>query len=299
MIKNIQKKFILNLGFDFCPNVECRLIGFDSYPLFEKKIHIIGIGGIGMSGLAKIFTDKGYIVTGSDLCESEYTKGFDLSIGHDKTNIKPNQIIIYNDLIKEDNVERVESVNYNNLQLSRMETINLLLKNKTSIGITGCHGKTTTTSLFTYILDKLNPSFLIGGIPKNYNTNGRYTNSSYIVFELDESNKNCETIDMDYLIMTNINNDHIENYGSVKKLQETFNKMGNKIKDNLVYCGDKINKTDNLLLHFNFGKSYGFEEHNDYNIKNYKHHDTYSTFDICGKNEYKNIKVNLIGKHNV
>jgi UDP-N-acetylmuramate-alanine ligase len=67
----------------------------------------------------------------------------------------------------------------------------------------------------------------------------------------------------------------------------------------LVYCGDKINKTDNLLLHFNFGKSYGFEEHNDYNIKNYKHHDTYSTFDICGKNEYKNIKVNLIGKHNV
>lgn len=299
MIKNIQKKFILNLGFDFCPNVECRLIGFDSYPLFEKKIHIIGIGGIGMSGLAKIFTDKGYIVTGSDLCESEYTKGFDLSIGHDKTNIKPNQIIIYNDLIKEDNVERVESVNYNNLQLSRMETINLLLKNKTSIGITGCHGKTTTTSLFTYILDKLNPSFLIGGIPKNYNTNGRYTNSSYIVFELDESNKNCETIDMDYLIMTNINNDHIENYGSVEKLQETFNKMGNKIKDNLVYCGDKINKTDNLLLHFNFGKSYGFEEHNDYNIKNYKHHDTYSTFDICGKNEYKNIKVNLIGKHNV
>ena len=299
MIKNIQKQFIFNLGFDFCPSVECRLIGFNPYPLIEKKIHIIGIGGIGMSALGRIFIDKGFTVTGSDLHESEYTKGLNLLVGHDNKNIKPNQIIIYNDLIKENNVERIQAFTYNNLQLSRMETINLLLKNKTSIGITGCHGKTTTTSLLTYVLDKTNPSFLIGGIPKNYNTNGRYTNSSYIIFELDESNKKCETIDMDYLIMTNINNEHIENYGSTEKLQETFNNMANKVKDNLVYCGDRINKTDNLSLEFNFGKSYGFEEHNDYIIKNYEYHDTYSTFDICGKVEHKNIKVNLLGKHNV
>jgi len=299
IIKNIQKEFILKLGFDFCPKLECEVIGFNCYPFIDKKIHIIGIGGVGMSGLARIFIDKGYIVSGSDLNASEYTKGFDLFIGHNSSNIKPNQIIIYNDLIKDNNPEKIDSIKYNNLELSRFETINLLLKNKISIGITGCHGKTTTSSLFTYVLDKTNPSFLIGGIPKNYNTNGRYTDSSYIIFELDESNKNCETIDMDYLIMTNINNDHIENYGSTEKLQEIFNKLGNKVKEKLVYCGDKINKNDNLLLKFNFGKSYGFEEHNDYIIKNYKQLDTYSIFDIYGKYEYKNIKVNLIGKHNV
>lgn len=297
IIKNIQKEFILKLGFDFCPKLECELIGFDNYPFFNKTIHIIGIGGVGMSGLGRIFLDKGYIVTGSDLSESEYTNGFNLSIGHKSSNIKPNQIVIYNDLIKISNPERIECLKYNNLQLSRIEAINLLLKNKISIGITGCHGKTTTSSLFTYVLDNFNPSFLIGGIPKNYNTNARYTDSPYFVFELDESNKNCEMFEMEYLIMTNINNDHIENYGSTEKLQEVFNNLGNKVKDKLVYCGDKINK--DLLLKFNFGKSYGFEEYNDYIIKNYRQLDTYCIFDICGKNEYKNIKINLIGKHNI
>ena len=208
-----------------------------------------------MSSIANIFADIGYNVSGSDNNLTPYMKllsnKINVYIGYNIINIElkyvpkyvPNKtIIIASDIIDNSNVELAYCIKNKLNLISRYELIQSLTYNKISIGITGSHGKSTTSSLCAHLFDS---SFMLGCIPKNYNINGRYDNSllqltnksKYFVFELDESNKQFSTVKVTNMIITNINNDHVELYDSEQNLKEHFKNLN---INNLIYCGDHI-----------------------------------------------------------
>lgn len=273
----------------------------------NKKIYIIGIGGVGMSAIANIFNDLGYNVSGSDKTHTIYIdllpNTIKVNYGYKISNvicIDKSTIILSSDVNDNTNVELNYCINNNFNLITRYEILQMLSNDKVSVGITGSHGKSTTSCLCAHLLDS---SFMLGAIPKNYNINGRYDNTSknkYFVFELDESNKQFSTIKTNNMIVTNINDDHVELYENEENLQEHFNKLESNT-NNLIYCGDKISTNKNLVLKYNTGVSYGFESSNTYIISNYKsiEYANFITFDIVGNNiTYSNIKINLLGQHN-
>ncbi len=156
--------------------------------------HLIGIGGIGMSGIAQLLLRSGLKVSGSDLKESSITEelrelGAQIFIGHEPENIKGASLIVYSSVIKEDNVEIIEAKRAGIPLLKRAQALAQLMKDKIVITVTGSHGKTTTTSLVSYLLLEagLLPTVAIGGILRNIDTNACMGNGDFFVAEADES----------------------------------------------------------------------------------------------------------------
>ena len=144
-----------------------------------KRIHFIGIGGIGMSGIAELLHNQDFTITGSDLSESpniDRLRELDISIsiGHDKKNISTTEIVVYSDAIPDNNIELIEAKDKDIKCYSRAKMISQLAKLKSStVGISGTHGKTTTTSMIGSILkdSNLDPTIIVGGVVKSINTN--------------------------------------------------------------------------------------------------------------------------------
>ncbi len=156
--------------------------------------HFIGLGGIGMSALARILLQNGKSVQGSDakgspLLEQLEREGAKVQIGHSAKTIETAETVVYSTDIKEDNVEMREAKEKNLPLLHRSELLDLLMKNKKSLLVTGTHGKTTTTALLASVLLEagLDPSFVVGGLLRSLNTNGRGGKGDYFVAEADES----------------------------------------------------------------------------------------------------------------
>ena len=162
-----------------------------------KKVHLIGIGGIGMSGIAELLSNKDFIVTGSDISDSPNVQrlkslGIKITIGHDKNNISDSELIIYSDAIPDDNVELKEAISKNLLIYSRAKMISEIAKlNNSTVAIAGTHGKTTTTSMVGSILKNLNldPTIIVGGVVKSLDSNSVLGSGDTFVVEADEYNK--------------------------------------------------------------------------------------------------------------
>jgi UDP-N-acetylmuramate--alanine ligase len=171
-----------------------------------KRIHFIGIGGIGMSGIAELLFNQNFKITGSDLSESSNTdrlKKLDIpiSIGHDRNNISLAEIVVYSDAIPKDNVELIEANDRNIQCYSRGQIISQLAKLKSStVGISGTHGKTTTTSMIGSILkdSNLDPTIIVGGVVKSINTNSVLGSGDTFVVEADEFNRTFFTAISNY-----------------------------------------------------------------------------------------------------
>ena len=275
-----------------------------------NKIFFIGIGGSGMSGLAEVLFNLGYEVSGSDIKESEVTErlevlGINLSIGHKVTNLDDVDMVIKSTAIEGTNVELTHARKLGLPILERAELLSSLMNMKRGVAIAGTHGKTTTTSILASIMTEamLDPTFINGGIINSFSSNAKLGTGDYMLAEADESDKSFLMLQPSLEIITNIDADHLINYkNNMNNLEEAFIKFVKKLPFNglLVACGD-----DPIIkkLVGSFSRKtilYGFEDHNDYIISNYKTESFTSEFTLSyDKGSVSRLKLNLPGKHNV
>ena len=275
-----------------------------------NKIFFIGIGGSGMSGLAEVLFNLGYEVSGSDIKESDVTErlevlGINLSIGHKVTNLDDVDMVIKSTAIEDTNVELTHARKLGLPILERAELLSSLMNMKRGVAIAGTHGKTTTTSILASIMTEamLDPTFINGGIINSFSSNAKLGTGDYMLAEADESDKSFLMLQPSLEIITNIDADHLVNYkNNMNNLEEAFIKFVKKLPFNglLVACGD-----DPIIkkLVGSFSRKtilYGFEDHNDYIISNYKTESFTSEFTLSyDKDSVSRLKLNLPGKHNV
>ncbi len=192
-------------------------------------IHFIGIGGIGMSGIAEVMATLGYKVQGSDLADNYNVtrlrkSGIAVEIGHRAENIGDSQVVVVSSAVKPDNPELVEARNRYLPIVRRAEMLAELMRFKSCVAVGGTHGKTTTTSLVAALLDAggFDPTVINGGIINAYGTNARLGKGDWMVVELDESDGTFVKLPADIVIVTNIDPEHLDHYGTFDKAKEAF-----------------------------------------------------------------------------
>jgi UDP-N-acetylmuramate--alanine ligase len=198
-------------------------------PLSIGTIHFVGIGGIGMSGIAEILHNLGYAVQGSDIAESANVLrlrglGIDISIGHDGTNLKEAEVIVISSAVKSDNPEVIEARARLIPVVPRAEMLAEIMRLKWGIAVAGTHGKTTTTSIVAAVMDagQFDPTVINGGIINAYGTNARLGDGDWIVVEADESDGTFMKLPATIAVVTNIDPEHLDHYGDFDTLKAAF-----------------------------------------------------------------------------
>jgi UDP-N-acetylmuramate--alanine ligase len=277
--------------------------------LSEKKkdldhVHFIGIGGIGMSALAKILLEQGKKVQGSDLSFNQQTEdlknqGAEIFFGHHKEFVGGASCVVYSSAIQPSNPEFSRALSQKCKLFHRSELLDHLMKGTKPLLVTGMHGKTTATSLLAHILmeAKFDPSFVIGGIPLAYKTNGRHGKGEYFVAEADESDGSFLQTPGFGAIVTNIDKEHLDYWKSEEKIYEGFFQFFSQVKnkDLLFWCLD-----DPVLRKMQpSGTSYGFSEEAKLRVSRVEQEGFSSKFSIQFEGKfYENIELGLIGKYN-
>ena len=268
--------------------------------------HFIGIGGIGMSGLARLLLSQNITVTGSDIAFNAVIEGLikEGAVIHKKQvaeNISPQAKVVYTSDIKTDNPEYQAALKMQCALLHRADLLAELLKGHKSLAVAGTHGKTTTSSLLaTVLVDAgLDPSFAIGGMFPAFQSNARFGRGDYFAFEADESDRSFLKYSPFGAIVTNIDNDHLNNYeGSFALLVESFKLFMSQVQSSrhLFWCRD-----DDYLTQLHFpGQSYGFHSNSDWKITSMQQEGFKIIFDLEHQgNLYSQIECALTGRHNV
>jgi UDP-N-acetylmuramate--alanine ligase len=192
-------------------------------------IHFIGIGGIGMSGIAEVMHQLGYKVRGSDLAENYVVeklrkKGIRVAIGHRPENLGDAAVVVCSSAIKPDNPEILAAIEKRLPRVRRAEMLAELMRMQKTIAVAGTHGKTTTTSMIACLLDAggIDPTVINGGIINRYGSNARLGKSDWMVVEADESDGSFLRLDGTIAVVTNIDPEHLEHYGSFDKAKDAF-----------------------------------------------------------------------------
>jgi UDP-N-acetylmuramate--alanine ligase len=198
-------------------------------PLSIGTIHFVGIGGIGMSGIAEVLSDLGYSVQGSDVGDSANVKrlrglGIPISIGHQEENLGDAQVVVVSSAIKADNPEVASARKRMIPVVRRAEMLGELMRLKWSIAVGGTHGKTTATSLIAALLDtaELDPMVINGGIVNAWGSNARLGAGEWMVAEADESDGSFLKLPATVAVVTNIDPEHLDHYGSFDALRDAF-----------------------------------------------------------------------------
>jgi len=200
-----------------------------SLPLSIGTLHFVGIGGIGMSGIAEILHNLGYKVQGSDLNDNANAQrlrklGMDVFVGHAEENVKDAQVVVISSAVKGDNPEVVRARHNLIPVVRRAEMLAELMRLKASIAVGGTHGKTTTTSIIATLLDaaELDPTVINGGIINAYGTNARLGDGDWLVAEADESDGTFIKLPAACAVVTNIDPEHLDHYGDFDTLRHAF-----------------------------------------------------------------------------
>ena len=281
----------------------------------NEVIHFIGIGGIGMSGLAQIMNNLGFTIQGSDLIQNKNTErltklGIKIFIGHHQKNLKKATMVVISSAVKKNNKELMIARVKKLPVFKRGEMLANIVALKKNIVITGSHGKTTTTSLVANILLEagLDPTVINGGVINSLKNNAQLGKGEWAVIESDESDGSFLKLPITYSIVTNVDKEHLDFYGSFERLKKNFCTFIEKTPSfgkSLVCIDDKNLKSLLSKCRTNNFLTYGFHSGANYQITNLKRKINYSIFDLrikFTKNEVfkiKNIKVNLIGDHNI
>ena len=278
-------------------------------------IHFIGIGGIGMSGLALIMKSMGFNVQGSDVLigkniERLKKDKIKVNIKHNKKNIKSATIVVISSAIKKNNQELIEAKKKNLPIYKRGQMLANIVSLTKNIVVTGSHGKTTTTSLLAAIFSKtkLDPTIINGGVLNAIRSSAKLGKSDWCILEADESDGSFIHVPPTYSIVTNIDREHMDYYNSINDLKNLFIKFINKVPSfgKSFICVDDKNNNDLLkkIKIKNF-YTYGINLKSQFRIKNIKQAKEFSEYDIeinlPGKKNtiIKKIRIPLLGVHNI
>ena len=281
----------------------------------QEVIHFVGIGGIGMSGLAQIMKTMGFKIQGSDVNKNKNTEnckkvGIKILKGHKKKHINKVTIVVKSSAIKSNNIELLAAKKNNIPIYDRIEMLANIIDLKKNIIITGSHGKTTTTSLVANIISsaRLDPTIINGGVINSLKNNAKLGQGDWAGVEADESDGSFLKVPINYSIVTNIDKEHLDFYKNFNNLLEAFKIFIEKtppIGKSFLFLDDpnirRIIKKLNTKNYFTFG----FHKDSNYQVCNATYEINYTKFDLKIKNvsskniHIKNIILNLIGKHNV
>ena len=280
----------------------------------NELIHFVGIGGIGMSGLALVMNGLGYKVQGSDIANNKNIerlseKKIRVFLNQKKDNIKKTTILVTSSAIKKNNPEVLEAKKKNLPIYSRADMLGHIVSFMRNVVVSGSHGKTTTTSLVSNIftLGNLDPTIINGGVLNSFGNSAKLGKSNWCVTESDESDGSFLKIPFTYSIVTNLDAEHLDFYKNINNLKKSFIKFIEKIPSlgKGFVCSDDENLKNILRIvkNKNF-YTYGTNKNSNFNIINIKQNPNFSFFDIkinipSKKKIIKNIKLPMIGIHNI
>lgn len=279
-------------------------------------LHFVGIGGIGMSGIAEVLLSMGYAIQGSDLSDNANVKrlrakGIDIKVGHAPENLKDKDgnlpvAIVISSAIKRDNPELIAARGNDIAIVRRAEMLAELMRLKSAVAVGGTHGKTTTTSLVGEMLEQagFDPTVINGGIVNSYGTNTRMGKSEWMVVEADESDGTFTRLPATVAVVTNMDPEHMEHYGSFDNVKDAYRQF----IENVPFYGYAVLCTDHpevqaLIPSIGDRKliTYGFNPQADVRATNVKCGPDGAVFDVtfAGGMELKDVHLSMPGRHNV
>lgn len=254
-----------------------------------KKIHFVGIGGIGMSGIAEVLLNLGYDISGSDLQETDLTQrlsalGAKIYCGHNADNLRNADVVVTSTAVKKDNPEVLAAHERNIPVIPRAEMLAELLKMKFSVAVSGMHGKTTTTSMISTILayGGLDPTVVIGGKLASIGSNAKLGNGEVIVAEADESDGSFLKLTPSIAVITNIDREHMDYYRDIEEIKAAFLKFANIVPfyGTTILCTDDEQVREILPDIKRRTITYGLLDRADYQARNIKLDGAVSTYDL-------------------
>ncbi|ALE03621.1 UDP-N-acetylmuramate--L-alanine ligase [Bartonella ancashensis] len=285
-------------------------------PLDIGLIHFIGIGGIGMSGIAEVFHNLGYKVQGSDQTTSANVerlqrKGINVYIGHKAENLGDAKVIVVSTAIKKTNLEYIAAKARHLPIVKRAEMLAELMRFRRAIAVGGTHGKTTTTSMVAALLDSgnLDPMVINGGIINDYGTNARMGDGDWMVVEADESDGTFLRLPADIVVVTNIDSEHLDHYKSFDAVRDAFQKF----LENVPFYGFAVMCLDHPEVQRLASRiddrwviTYGSNPQADVRFSNFSMEGKKAHFDIFiqsrkkgTQTELRNLVLPMSGRHNV
>jgi UDP-N-acetylmuramate--alanine ligase len=234
-----------------------------------KRIHFIGVGGIGMSGIAELLVNLGYEVSGSDLHRSEITDrlaalGARVAHGHDAVNVGAAEVVVYSSAVRASNPEIAAAKAHGLPVIPRAELLAELMSLRQGIAIAGSHGKTTTTSMIALVLDTagLDPTAIIGGRVSSFGSNAKLGRGQYLVAEADESDRSFLKLSPRFAVITNIDREHLEAYRGFDDLKAAFLEFANSVPSSgvVILCGDDPHLREMLARVERHAVTYGLGE---------------------------------------
>ncbi len=274
-----------------------------------KKIHFIGIGGIGMSGIAEFLHNQGLEITGSDLRKTDLTRhleelGIRVSEGHNPDVVKDVDVVVKSSAVQDDNPEIQAAKALKIPVIRRAEMLAEITRMSFSIGISGTHGKTTATSMAGLVLETagLDPTIIVGGKVKNYGSNNVMGSGKYIVVEADEYDHSFLSLTPCIAGITNIDTDHLDCYRNLDNIKGAFTEYANKVPffGSVIACLDDPG-VQSILPNINKDiVTYGFSRQADIQAQNISMQDFKSEYDLYFKG-YKlgRIAMHVTGRHNI
>ena len=274
-----------------------------------KHIHMIGIGGTGMNGIAEVLLNLGYKVTGSDIQPNDATRRLaglkaGIFIGHKAENIKGADVVVTSSAVKEDNIEAQAARQSKIPVIPRAEMLAELMRMKYGIAVAGSHGKTTTTSMIATILDRagFDPTIIVGGRLNTIGANAKLGEGDFFVAEADESDRSFLYLSPFIAVLTNIDAEHLDQYPNVEEIQKTFIRFANKVPFYcpIILCLDDPNLQNIIPSLERRIITYGFSTQSDIFARDMRFDKFTSTSRIHFKGrELGRLRLNVPGKHSV
>lgn len=271
------------------------------------KVHLVGIGGTGMCGIAEVLIREGFRVTGSDLSSSATTQrlkilGCTIAVGHEAENVGDADVLVYSSAVPQQNPELVQARENGIPTIRRGEMLAELMRMKVGIAVAGAHGKTTTTTLIGCVLAKagLDPTVVVGGRVLGVDGNTIPGRSENMVAEADESDGSFLLLSHAFAVVTNLDEEHLEHYGSYQKLEEAFVTFMNQVPfwGAVVACADDY-RLRKILPQINRRViTYGFEKNADVRGSVVEKDARGITFDVSSVRASFRIKAPVSGMHN-
>lgn len=276
----------------------------------SEHIHFIGIGGYGMSAIAKVMLEMGYQVSGSDLAQQELTeklaaKGAQVYIGHRAQNVQGADVVVYSTALSKDNVEMLAAERLNIPILHRSQMLARLMDERKGIAVAGAHGKTTTSSMIALVLERCghDPTFIIGGEIMNVGSNAKAGKGEWVVAEADESDGSFLQYQPFIALVNNIEADHLENYdGSFEKLKQAYSQFLSQVRPDgrAIVCMDDPHLR-HMIPHIKSDViTYGIDAQADYTARNISLGDRKVSFEVEHEGRtLGTIRLSIPGRHNV